>query len=70
MLFYTRWGIHTFGMKYPIDIIVLDNQQKIIQIKYDLKPNRIFFWNPKYSSIIELPTELTKLKMNEILIVS
>lgn len=54
MLFNTRWGIHTFGMKYPIDIIILDQKLKVVQIKHQLQPNRIFFWNPKYSCIIEM----------------
>lgn len=55
VLFNTRFGIHTFFMKYPIDVIVLNNENKVIKIKKDLKPNNFFFWNPKYSRIIELP---------------
>jgi uncharacterized membrane protein (UPF0127 family) len=71
MLFNTRWGIHTFGMKYPIDVIVLDSKYKIVRIKFDLKPNRFFFWNPSFTTIIELPTSKSRrkkdlyLKVNE-----
>lgn len=54
MLFKTRWGIHTFGMRYPIDILIMDDLLKIVQIKKNLQPNRFFFWNPKYSIIVEL----------------
>lgn len=60
ILFHTRWGIHTFGMKYPIDVFVLDNQLKIAQIKRNLKPNRIFFWNPIYEYIIEKEAKESK----------
>jgi uncharacterized membrane protein (UPF0127 family) len=38
MLFKTRWGIHTFGMKYPINVLVLNHQMKVVQIGKNLKP--------------------------------
>lgn len=52
----TRFGIHTFGMKFPIDVIVLSNTNKVIKTKKHLEPNRIFVWNIKYSTVIELPS--------------
>jgi uncharacterized membrane protein (UPF0127 family) len=60
MMFNTRWGIHTFGMKYPINILVLDQKMKVIKIKQNLQPNKVFFWNPVYKSIIEIPTTIKK----------
>lgn len=57
----TRFGIHTFGLKYSIDILVLEksgkeeNVFKIVQIKKNLSPNRLFFWNFRYSHLIEIP---------------
>jgi uncharacterized protein len=51
----TRFGIHTFGVKFPIDILILNNENKIISIRENLKPNRIFLWNPKYERVVELP---------------
>lgn len=54
-LFSTRLGIHTFGMKIALDIIVLDRSQIIVKVKENLPPTRFFFWNPKYDLIIELP---------------
>lgn len=51
--FQTRYGIHTFFMKKPIGIVVLDNSftiQKIITAN----PWRIYFWNPKYKNIVEM----------------
>lgn len=68
--FYTRLGIHTFGMKYPIDAIVIDKKFKVIAIKNNLKPNRIFLWNPKGSLVIELENgavKKSKTKINDLL---
>ena len=55
LLFHTRWGIHTLGMKYPIDIVILDKNNTIVKLKENLKPNQIFLWNPKYTNVLELP---------------
>lgn len=54
-VFKTRFGIHTFFLKFPIDVIILDRNKKAVIIKVGLKPNRIFFWNIKYDTVVELP---------------
>ncbi len=58
LIFSTRFGIHTFFMKASIDVLVLDYEKKVVKIREDLKPNRIFLWNPKFDCIVELPTGL------------
>ena len=63
LLIHTRWGIHTFGMKYPIDILILDRKNCVMKMHSSLSPNRIFVWNPKYHWIIELPSGSVQ-KMN------
>lgn len=60
MLFKTRYGIHTFFLREPIDVLVLDQDYKVVKLKQGLKPNSIFLWNPKYSLIIELPINTLK----------
>lgn len=55
LFFKTRFGIHTFGLKFPIDIIILDKNNKVVKIKINLGPNKLFFWNPVYNRVIELP---------------
>ncbi len=55
LLFKTNAGIHTFGLSEDIDVIVIDTNFKIVKFKKSLKPNSIFFWNPKYNCVIELP---------------
>jgi uncharacterized membrane protein (UPF0127 family) len=53
--FTTRWGIHTFGVLSPIDVLILDKGHRVVKLVHRLPPNRIFFWNPKYSRVVELP---------------
>jgi uncharacterized membrane protein (UPF0127 family) len=60
VIFYTRFGIHTFGMKYPIDVIVIDKKFKVIAAKESIKPNRIFLWNLKGNRVIELANGVIK----------
>lgn len=52
----TRWGVHTFGMKFPIDCLVMDNDMKIVALRAGLVPGHFFFWNPHYRNVLELPT--------------
>lgn len=53
--FRTRWGIHTFGMKTPIDVLILDDNYCVVHLTKRLPANRFFFWNPGYSVVVELP---------------
>lgn len=56
----TRFGIHTLGVKFPIDILVLDKNKQVVCCRENLKPNRLFFWNPIHCNILELPAETIK----------
>ncbi|PIP32212.1 hypothetical protein COX23_05920, partial [Candidatus Gottesmanbacteria bacterium CG23_combo_of_CG06-09_8_20_14_all_37_19] len=58
----TRFGIHTIGMKFPIDILILDNNNTVVKLKESFSPNRFFFWNPIYNIILELPPGTIKIK--------
>lgn len=42
VLMKTRFGIHTFGMKFPIDALVLDKKSRVVKICENLKPNGVF----------------------------
>lgn len=66
VIFYTRFGIHTFGMKYPIDVIVADKNFKVIAVKENIKPNRIFLWNPKGNLVIESGEKVIKKSQTKI----
>ena len=54
--FQTRWGIHTFGMKFPIDVLILDDEFIIRSAYENIHPNRAAFWNPRFKHVIELPS--------------
>lgn len=53
--FKTRFGIHTFGLNFPIDVLILDKNNKVFSIRANLSPNRIYVWNPRFDIVIELP---------------
>lgn len=56
----TRFGIHTFGMRYPIDVVILDDSFRVQTIKQNLLPNRIFLWNPLFKNVLELPSGIIR----------
>lgn len=55
MMFETRFGIHTFFMDKPIDVLILDDDYKVSAIKKSLMPNIIFIYSPKFQFVVELP---------------
>ena len=48
-------GIHTFGMKFPIDAVFLDGNNRVIAVTRNILPNRMtrVFFNAV--SVLELP---------------
>lgn len=68
LIFKTRFGIHTFGLKKPVDVIVLDEKMSVVKIKNSFPPNRLLFWNPKFDLVIELPfNSLKDTKINDLI---
>lgn len=55
LLLRTHFGIHTFGMQYPLDVLILDSKNQIVKLKENLVPNRFFIWNPRFNTVVELP---------------
>jgi uncharacterized protein len=48
-------GVHTLGMQFPIDVLILDNDWKILDIRKRMRPfliTRIYF---KAAGVLELP---------------
>jgi uncharacterized protein len=52
--------VHMFGMKFPIDIVVLDKKDVVVGVQENLKPGSIgqFFWGGH--STLELPVGAIK----------
>lgn len=55
LLIYPTQAVHTFGMKYPIDILFLNRNKKVVGIRPSVRPNRLtrIFWTAE--CVIELP---------------
>jgi len=51
-------GIHTFGMKYPIDVIFVDKDGVVIKVCKDLRPNRITGLIPSAHGVLEFPNSV------------
>jgi uncharacterized protein len=48
-------GVHTLGMRFPIDVLYLDRDKVVVHIEEDLKPWRFAPVRRKASSVLELP---------------
>jgi len=48
-------GVHTVGMRFPIDVIFLDRNNRVIDLVSGLKPKRISHWRAGAHSVLELP---------------
>lgn len=48
-------GVHTFGMHFPIDVAVLDENGVVRVVRKNMPPGHFFFWNPRWRRILELP---------------
>jgi len=48
-------GIHTFFMKFPIDVVFLDRDNRILALNHSLPPYRITRIYPRAVSVLELP---------------
>jgi uncharacterized membrane protein (UPF0127 family) len=48
-------SIHTFFMKFPIDVIFLNKRNQVISTIENLQPNRLTRLYPKAVSVLELP---------------
>lgn len=73
LIFDTHFGLHTFGMTAPIDILVINNQGIVVKVGRSVAPNQFYFYNPIYSRVIELPANTitsSKTAINDKIIVN
>lgn len=62
ILLTTRFGIHTFGLRFPIDLAVIDRKDVVQAVRRNFQPNGVFLWSPKYDRILELPQGTLKMR--------
>lgn len=48
-------GVHTFLMRFPIDLVFLDRENRIIATVEKLRPQRMTRLLPQARSVLELP---------------
>jgi uncharacterized membrane protein (UPF0127 family) len=48
-------GVHTFGMRFPIDVVALDKSLRVVGLWPNLKPFRVTPIRFKTHSVVELP---------------
>jgi uncharacterized protein len=49
-------GVHTIGMMFPIDLIFLDKDKKVVHLEEHVRPFRVSKISLKATSVLELPT--------------
>lgn len=50
-------GVHTFAMRFPIDVVYLDQARKVLHLERSLQPWRIAPVRRKAVSVLELPCD-------------
>ena len=48
-------GVHTIGMKFPIDVAYLDRDGRVLRVYHRLAPFRIAALSMRARSVLELP---------------
>jgi uncharacterized protein len=48
-------GVHTFAMRFPIDVIYLDSDKVVVHLEQNLKPWRLAPVRLRATSVLELP---------------
>jgi uncharacterized membrane protein (UPF0127 family) len=50
-------GVHTMGMRFPIDVVYLDEQQAVVHVEEGLSPWRLAPVKMAAKSVLELPAQ-------------
>ncbi|CAE6739145.1 DUF192 domain-containing protein [Paraburkholderia domus] len=53
LLLRSCWAVHTFGMRFAIDILFLDRQQRVVAIHHDV-PKRRMLVNLRAAQTLEM----------------
>ncbi|MDR2395916.1 MAG: DUF192 domain-containing protein [Endomicrobium sp.] len=62
LLFKNCKSIHTFFMRFNLDIIFLDKENKVVKIVKNIRPFRIILPVKNSFSILEIPSNIAELK--------
>jgi uncharacterized membrane protein (UPF0127 family) len=48
-------SVHTFGMRFPLDLVFLDSESRVIRLRREVPPSRIIRC-PEAAAVLELPS--------------
>lgn len=48
-------GVHTWGMRFSIDVLFLDAEGRVIRVEPSLPPGRMIPWVRRAREVLELP---------------
>ena len=48
------WGVHTVGMKFPIDVVFLDEEFRIVSIRQNVRAGRLAVSQANANHVVEL----------------
>ena len=58
-------SIHTFFMRYPLDVVFMDNNFKIVKVLYDLNPWRMTWIYFRSVQVLEMKAGTLKKNLNQ-----
>lgn len=47
--------VHTFGLRFPIDVLFVDADWRVVHVVPELRPRRVTKWVARARRVIELP---------------
>ncbi len=59
-------GVHTLGMLFPIDVVFLDADSRVIKLQENLRPFRVTALNWHSESVLELPVDTIRAALVQI----
>ena len=59
-------GLHMYFVFFPIDVLFLDKEKKVVEIKENFRPFTVYHPNKKSKYIIELPDGAVKSSQTKI----
>jgi uncharacterized membrane protein (UPF0127 family) len=59
-------SVHTFWMRFPIDVVFVDQRKTVVHVVENMKPFRISRHVSKARSVIELPASVIRITMTSV----
>jgi uncharacterized membrane protein (UPF0127 family) len=66
LLIVPSYGVHTLGMLFPIDVVFVDKEHRVVGLRKFLRPFRLTSLNWKAESVLELPVNTIDVTRTEI----